>query len=271
MEYLHSIILGIVQGITEFLPISSSGHLVIAHDVLGFGFVDNVSFDVALHVGTLLALVLFFWRDIVKYIVAFFRSIAKWNVKNDIDQRMAWFIIVGSIPAGVFGFALETTIDEHLRNPWMVAGLLIGVGFIFLLAEKIFSKVKDLQQMGWLNVIIIGCAQVLALAPGVSRSGITMVAGMSQGLKREAAARFSFLLSIPVVFGAGAKKLLDVYQEHLPANEWLVLLVGVITAAIVGYAVIKFLLRYLSSHTLNIFTYYRFLAGVAIIIYLLVK
>jgi undecaprenyl-diphosphatase len=271
MDYIHSIILGIVQGLTEFLPISSSGHLLIAHDLLGWGFIDNMSFDVALHLGTLLALVFFFWRDIIKFIVAFFRSFANWDLANNLDQRLAWFILVGSIPAAIFGFLFENKIDENLRNLWLVAGLLIGVGIFFIIAEKVFLKVKDVNAMTWWNAIVIGCAQVLALMPGVSRSGITIVAGMAQGLKRDAAARFTFLLSIPVVFGAGAKKLLDMYQSHVASSEWLLLLIGAVTAAVVGFAVIKFLLRYLSTHSLNIFAYYRFIIGAAIIIYLLAR
>jgi undecaprenyl-diphosphatase len=248
MEYIQSIILGVIQGLTEFLPVSSSGHLIITHDLLGFGFVDSLSFDVALHIGTLVALVLFFWKEMIAYIVAFFRSLANWNLRNDLHQRLSWFILVGSIPAGLVGFVLESMIEEKLRDPWLVALMLIGVGVLFLVFERIFSKRKELEALGWPGAIIIGCAQALALMPGVSRSGITILAGLSQGLKREAAARFSFLLSIPVVFGAGVKKILDAYEENLSVNEWLTLLVGAIIATFVGYLVIKFLLRYLSAH-----------------------
>jgi undecaprenyl-diphosphatase len=271
MDYIHSIILGIVQGLTEFLPISSSGHLLIAHDLFHFGFIDEISFDVALHIGTLVALIIFFWKDIVTYIVAFLKSFANWNLTGDLGQRLAWYIVVGSIPAGIFGFIFEGTIDEKLRSPWIVAVLFIVVGLLFLVSERIFSQRKELQELGWGGAIIIGLAQVLALAPGVSRSGITMVAGMSRGLRRQAAARFSFLLSIPVVFGAGVKKMLDAWQEHLPSSQWLILLVGACSAAVMGYFVIKFLLRYLSTHSLNIFAYYRFIVGATIIVYLLVR
>lgn len=271
MEIIHSIILGIVQGLTEFLPVSSSGHLLIAHDLWHWEFVDNLSFDVALHLGTLLALVIYFWKDIVRYIVAFLRSLAKWNLKNDLEQRFAWYILVASIPAGLFGFAFESTIDEKLRNLWLVAILLIGVGFLFLFAEKYFTKRKEIKELSWADAIIIGLAQVLALAPGISRSGITLVAGLSRGLKREAAARFTFLLSIPVVAGAGAKKMLDAYQGNLGGSEWVNLLIGALTAGIVGYAVIKWLLNYLANHSLKVFAYYRFVIGAAVIIYLLAK
>ncbi len=270
MEFINSIILGVVQGVTEFLPISSSGHLVVAHDVLGFGFIDNLSFDVALHVGTLVALLFFFWKDIVKYIVAFGQSFANWDLKNSLDQRLSWFIFIGSIPAGFFGFTFESVIDEKLRSPWLVAVLLIAVGLLFLLFERLFPKTKELESLGLKGALVIGFAQVLALMPGVSRSGITILAGLAQGLKRQAAARFSFLLSIPVVLGAGLKKMFDVVQEQLSANEWLVLLVGAASSAVVGFYAIKYLLKYLNSHPLNIFAYYRFALGAVIIVYLLV-
>lgn len=271
MLFVYSIILGIIQGLTEFLPISSSGHLVMAHDLLNFGFVDNLSFDVALHVGTLLALILFFWRHIYKYIIAFFQSLAKWDLKNNFDQRMAWFLVVGSIPAGIAGFLLESMADTVFRNLWLVAILLALVGILFIIFEKIFQKINDLNALNWKNVIVIGLAQALALLPGVSRSGITILAGLSQKLKREEAARFSFLLSIPVVFGAGLQKLFEAVHSGLTSQDWLVLLVGLITAAVVGYLVIKFLLKYLTSHSLNIFAYYRFLLAAVVILWLVLR
>jgi len=293
MDYIYSIILGIVQGLTEFLPISSSGHLVIAHDLLNFGFVDNLSYDVALHVGTLLALILFFWRDFYKYIIAFFKSLAKWDLssttedhhafiikwsravvlglKNDFEQRMSWFLIIGSIPAGVAGFLLESRIDSVFRNLWLVAILLALVGVLFIIFERISKKTGDLGNLSWKNVIVIGLAQALALLPGVSRSGITILAGLSQKLKREEAARFSFLLAIPVVFGAGIKKIFDAAGAGLTGQDWLVLLIGLITAAVVGYLVIKFLLKYLASHSLNIFAYYRFLLAAVVILWLVLR
>jgi len=271
MDNLYSIILGIIQGLTEFWPISSSGHLVIAHDVLQFDFVDNLSFDAALHLGTLLALVVFFWRDIIRYIVAWVKSFANWNLQNDLSQRMAWFIFVGSIPAGVVGYFIDQWAETVFRNLWLVALLLIGVGLLFIVFERIFQKTKELAQMGWLTAIIIGLAQVLALVPGVSRSGITILAGLSQGLKRSVAARFSFLLSLPVVFGAGLKKMFELGSTGLEGSEWFVIIIGLLTAAVVGYMAIRFLLRYLENHSLNIFAYYRFLLGVVVIIYLLVN
>lgn len=271
MLFIYSIILGIIQGLTEFLPISSSGHLVLAHDLFNFGFIDNLSFDVALHLGTLLALVLFFWRDIYKYIIAFFQSLGKWDLKNNFGQRMAWFILVGSIPAGIAGFLMENWVETVLRNPWLVVLMLAGVAVLFIIFEKVFQKTKDLSAMGWKEVLVIGFAQILALAPGVSRSGITILAGLSQNLKREEAARFSFLLAIPVVFGAGLKKIFDLASAGLTGEDWLVLVFGFLAAGIVGFLTIKFLLKYLASHRLNVFAYYRFLLAAVVILWLVLR
>lgn len=270
-DLFSAIALGIVQGLAEFWPISSSGHLIIAHDILNFGFVDNLTFDVALHMGTLLALVAYFWRDIVKYIVAFFRSLANWNLKNDFDQRMAWYIILAAIPAGIGGFLLENWADTVFRNLWLVASLMIVVGAVFLIVEKKSSKTKDLQQATWKTALLIGLSQVVALLPGTSRSGITTITGMTQGLKRSESARFSFLLSIPVIFGAGLLKFYDATKENLTSQDWLLMLAGIIAATFFGYIAIRFLLKFFQNHPLNVFAYYRFIVGGAIIIYLLAR
>lgn len=264
-DYLYAAILGIIQGLTEFWPVSSSGHLVIAHDLFKFGFVDDLTFDVALHVGTLVALVAFFWNDIIAFIRAFFRSLVKWDIKNDFNQRMAWFILVACIPAGIGGFLLEKWADTVFRSLWLVSGFLAVVGLLFIAVERFSAKRKDLEQMGWGTAVFIGCAQVLALLPGVSRSGITTVAGLSQGMKRSAAARFSFLLSAPVIFGAGVKKMGEAYKHGLSGHEWLVMFTGAATAAVVGYFAIRVLLRFFEHHSLNVFAYYRLLLAAAVI------
>ncbi|MFA6098654.1 MAG: undecaprenyl-diphosphatase UppP [Patescibacteria group bacterium] len=271
MDYLYSIILGIVQGLTEFWPISSSGHLIIAHELLNFNFVDNLSFDVALHLGTLAALLVFFSKDLARYIVSFFRSFANWNLANDFNQRMAWYIVVGSIPAGVAGFFLESKADTVFRNLWLVAVLFVAVGLLFFVFEKYSKKIKNLEELSWRGAIIIGLMQVLSLLPGVSRSGITILGGLSQGLKREQAARFSFLLSVPVIFGAGLKKMYDGLQAGFTGGEWLIILVGFLTSAGVGYLAIRVLLSFLQRRPLNAFAYYRIILGLAVIIFLIFK
>lgn len=271
MENIYAAILGIVQGLTEFWPISSSGHLVIAHDILDFNFVDDLSFDVALHLGTLVSLVVFFWKDITRFIVAFFRSFANWNFSGDVNQRLAWFVAVGTVPAAVVGFFVADLAETVFRNLWLVSGLLIAGGALFFIAERVFQKEKELTELRWSGVIIVACAQVLALVPGVSRSGITIVAGMFHGLKRHVAARFSFLLSIPVVFGAGLKKMYDVATAGLSGNEWMAVLVGFVSAAIIGYIAIGVLLKFLERRPLNIFGYYRLVLGVLIMIFLIAQ
>ncbi|XOU94649.1 MAG: undecaprenyl-diphosphatase UppP [Candidatus Kerfeldbacteria bacterium] len=271
MDYLYSTILGLIQGLTEVFPVSSSGHLVIAHDLLNFDFVSDLSFDVALHLGTLLALVVYFYKDINKYIVSFFGSFANWDLKNNFDQRMAWYILVSTIPAGIAGFFMADIAEELLRNLWLVASMLIIFGIFFIVFEKIFKKDKELDQLKWFGAIHIGVAQAIALIPGVSRSGITIITGLAQGLKREAAARFSFLLSIPIVFGAGMKKMYDVSQTGLENDQWIILGVGFVVSAVVGYLAIRFLLKFLQKNPLNIFAYYRFVLAGVIIIYLLVR
>lgn len=271
MDHLYSIILGIIQGLTEFWPVSSSGHLVIAHDFLNFDFASDLGFDVALHLGTLLALLLFFYKDIYRYIVAFFKSFANWDLKNNLDQRIAWFILVGTIPAAVIGFFIANIADTAFRNLWLVVSMLIVFGILFILFEKLFPKIYELHKLTWFGAILIGVAQAIALVPGVSRSGITIITGLSQGLKREVAASFSFLLSIPVVLGAGLKKLYDLNSVGLESSEWGVMLVGFFMAAIVGYIAIKFLLKFLQNNSLNVFAYYRFFLAGVIIVYIFVK
>lgn len=271
MDTLYAIVLGIVQGLTEFWPVSSSGHLVIAHEVFDFNFVDDLGFDVALHLGTLVALLVFFWRDVITYIVAFIKSFANWNLKNDTSQRLAWYIAVGTIPAAVVGFFIADIAETMFRNVVLVACLLIGVGALFIIFERVFRSQGNLEKLSWSSAMIIAFAQVLALVPGVSRSGSTILAGLSQGLSRASAARFSFLLSIPIVLGAGLKKIFDVYQIGLSGSEWLTMFIGFLAASIIGYIAIKVLLKYLERHPLNIFAYYRFGLGVVILIYWFVQ
>lgn len=271
MDILKSLILGVIQGITEFLPISSTGHLVILHDLLKFNVIDDLSFDVALHLGTLLSLLIFFSKDLGKYIIAFFRSFRKWDWHNNPDQRLAWLIILGSVPAGIIGWLLEDIIDQYLRSSWVVAAMLIVVGLLFLVVEKYSKKIKDLSQLRGVNALLMGFAQAIALVPGVSRSGITIVAGLSQSFKREDAARFSFLLAIPVILGAGIKKMLELSNTNLSTYELIILLVGFLSALISGYLSVKYLLRYLKKHSLNIFAFYRLFLGVVIIVLLALK
>lgn len=259
MDYLLSIVAGIIQGLTEFLPISSSGHLILFHDIFGFHFPDELLFDVMLHLGTLLAVVIFFYHDIQKIIRGFLSSLVNWNLKNNYNQRIAWLVFIGTLPAALVGYLFEDFITNTLRSPLVVAISLIVIGLLFFIAEKSFKHQKDLQMAtGW-DSLVIGLAQILALIPGVSRSGITIIAGMGRKLKRDEAARFSFLISAPIIFGAAIKQLLEI--KSFAGVNFLVLLIGVLSSAITGYLVIRYLIKYLSNHSLNIFAWYRLIIG----------
>lgn len=267
MDYIFSIIFGFVQGLTEFIPVSSSGHLVILHKLVNFEFADSLSFDVVLHAGTLLALIIYFYKDIIRYLKAFFNSFKNFDFKNYPDQKIAWFIIAATIPAVIFGYLLEDQIESAFRSPLLVALMLIFVGLLFIIFEKVFQKIKNLDEISFGSSVVIGFFQVLALIPGVSRSGITILGGLSQKIKREEAARFAFLLAIPVTLGAVIKRSGLIFSYEINSGEWLVLLLGFLTAFISGYLVIKFLLNYLKNHSLNAFAYYRFILAVFIIVY----
>ncbi|PJE58259.1 MAG: undecaprenyl-diphosphatase UppP [Candidatus Portnoybacteria bacterium CG10_big_fil_rev_8_21_14_0_10_36_7] len=259
MNYWLAIIAGVIQGLTEFLPISSSGHLILFHDVFGFNFPNELLFDVTLHLGTLLAVVIFFYRDLEKIIRGFFSSLVNWNLKNNYNQRLAWLVFIGTVPAAWAGYFFEDFITNTLRSPLIVAIALIAVGLLFFVFEKYSQRQKDLQIATPFDALIVGLAQILALIPGVSRSGITIIAGMGRRLKREEAAKFSFLISAPIIFGAAVKQLLGI--NSFSESDFIVLALGVLSSAITGYLVIKYLIKYLSNHSLNIFAWYRLIIG----------
>lgn len=267
MEIIYSIFAGIIQGLTEFLPISSSGHLVIWHELWTIDLPGELLFDVVLHLGTLLALIFFFAKDLSKYIIAFFQSFGQWRFKEDINQRLAWLLLVGTVPAVIIGYFLEDIITSSLRQPYWVAISLVVIAIFFIIVEKIATQKKDMHKVSVRNSLTIGLAQAIALIPGVSRSGITISAGLLSGLNRAVAARFSFLLSIPIVFGAGLKKLLDLTSLSLAGFDWLVLVLGFLASTLTGYFCIKYFLKYLQKNTLIPFAIYRFILAAAIIGY----
>jgi len=245
-----AIILGIIQGLTEFFPVSSTAHLIVVPWFFGWkGDVNTLTFDIALHAGTLIALLFSFWRD---WLELFTRK-----------QKLLALIIVASIPAGVAGFYLNDLAENTLRRPFLISLMLVAVGLIMLYAEK-SEKYKTLEKTNFIDAVIIGLAQAVAIIPGVSRSGITISAGLFKGLKREASARFSFLISTPIIGGATLlhlKKFLthqEFYDIHLFAA-------GFVSSAITGFLAIIFLLNFLKKHPLNIFVYYRFILSVVII------
>ena len=256
MEIFHAIVLGIVQGLTEFLPISSSGHLVLVPWL--FKWKDlGLTFDVALHVGTLFALIVYFWKDWI-------------NIFKKWKEPLLWLLVTGCLPAAVFGYKFDKYFETVFRSPILIASFLIGMGLVLLSAELFGTKIRELKAINLKDALGIGFAQVLALMPGVSRSGITITAGLFAGLTRETAARFSFLLATPIVFGAGVLKLKHVAKYGIPQAEILPFILGTAFAAFSGYLAIKYLLRFLQKHTLYVFVWYRLIFGlIVILVYLL--
>jgi undecaprenyl-diphosphatase len=265
MTLIQALVLGTVQGLTEFLPISSSAHLILVPWLLGWKD-QGLTFDVMLHAGTLVALLSFFWQDWVGMIAATFRS---GNPAGKRHEGGAWFLfmlICATIPAAVAGFLAQKTIETQLRSPLVLATTLIGLALLLWLAERLASLKKSLNQVSILDALSIGLAQALALIPGTSRSGITITTGLFRGLTREAAARFSFLLSAPIIAGAALKKLLDLRHTGIETTERLPLFFGFVASMVVGYYTIKYLLRFLQTNTLYIFVCYRIILGVVILL-----
>ncbi|RJR31739.1 undecaprenyl-diphosphatase UppP [Candidatus Parcubacteria bacterium] len=267
-NYILAVFAGIIQGITEFAPISSSGHLVLFHRYFNFTAVDEVFFDVALHLATFLALMLFFWPAVFTLIKSFVASLSDWDLKNQTSQRTAWYLLIATLPAALAGYFFENDIEIFLRNSTVVAFALIAVGVLLYLADKYSKQIKTLNTVNFSDSVIIGISQALALIPGVSRSGITIVAGLSCRLQRKVAARFSFLLSIPIVFGAGIKKVFDLNFQAINPEQWSLVFLAFAAATITGFLTIKYFLRFLENHSLKFFAFYRIILGIIILIIL---
>jgi undecaprenyl-diphosphatase len=261
---IQAIVLGIVQGLTEFLPISSSAHLIVLPPLLGWqnAFINSAIFDVMLHAGTLVALLIYFWRDVVRLIVAWLASIRDRSLADDHDRRLAWLLLISVIPAAIVGAVFESFFDTAFRANLLLVPLLLVIGAVVLLvAERAAKHIREIWELRWLEALLIGLAQALALFPGISRSGITISAGLFLGLKREAAARFAFLMGIPVIAGAAAWKLRLVSLESLSSHDIQALLAGIIAAAVSGLIAIAFLLRYLQRNNTDVFVVYRVAAA----------
>lgn len=251
IDYYYAIILGIVQGITEFIPVSSSGHLILLHELFQFATDDALYFDAALNTGTLVSLLIYFHKDIWQYITRQRGLVAK--------------MLAACVPAGVIGLLFDDVIDNVLRASWIVVVMLIVVSILFLLVEHYARPTVEINDISWKQAIYMGCAQAVALLfPGTSRSGITLVAGMASGVKRADAARFSFVMVIPLYLAITAKLGLDLYTENISRHELMVMGVGTIAAAVVGLLVIHFLLNYFRRSTLRPFAYYRLALAVVV-------
>ena len=270
MNYLDAIVMGLIQGLTEFLPVSSSAHLLILGHFLPFAQDPGAAFTAITQIGTEAAVVIYFWRDIVRIIRNFFLALFGRIPRNDPDARMGWLIIVGSIPIVVLGLIFKHQIETIARNLWVVATTLIVFGIILGIADALGRKTRNLQDLTVGKGIIFGLAQALALIPGVSRSGGTISAGLFMGFSRAAAARYSFLLAIPAVLGSGFFELYSSIKDHsLTTTVGLgQTAVATVVAFVVGFGVIAFLMRWLSTKSFMPFVIYRILLGLVLIILL---
>jgi undecaprenyl-diphosphatase len=254
---LQAIVLGLFQGLGEFLPISSSAHLVLVPWL--FHWEDpGLTFDIALHVGTLIAVIAYFWKDWLRLVTQGFTA------PKTTDGRLFWYLVIATVPGAIVGYALEKKAETIFRTPLLIAVALIVMGAILYWAERKSAKKDDLSNITLRKSFLIGLSQALAIIPGVSRSGVTMTTGLFSGLNREAAARFSFLLSAPIILGAAIIKVpyLVRHPDVIDAN----FLIGMVVAFIAGIASISFLLRYVQTNTFLPFVWYRFALGVLVII-----
>ncbi|MET9273009.1 undecaprenyl-diphosphate phosphatase [Kribbella sp. NPDC003557] len=267
MTIFDAIILGIVEGLTEFLPVSSTGHLTIVSKMLGLPIDDPsiTGFTAVIQIGAIAAVVLYFWKDIRRIAVAWVRGLLKPEHRGEFDHRMGWYVIVGSMPIVIVGFLARDIISGPLRSLWWVAAALIGWAVVMVAAERLGSKSRPLTRITLVDALVMGIVQCLALIPGVSRSGATMSAGLFRGLDRVAATRIAFLLGIPALVGAGVYELKDALAGDVGAVP---LIVGTIVSFVVAYASVAWLLRFVAKHSIEVFAFYRVLLGLVLIILL---
>jgi undecaprenyl-diphosphatase len=283
---LQAALLGVVQGLTEFLPVSSSAHLILARAFFGFdGDKFGLSFDVACHVGTLIAVLVYFREDVARMIAAVPRALGIGRPEAgrvgragagrvvevavaDPAPHLIWLLVVGTIPAVVVGLLFGKAIEEHLRTPAVAATMLAAGAIVMMAAERVGRKTRDELSLTLTEAFWIGCVQALALVPGVSRSGATISLALFLGLRRPEAARFIFLLAIPAILGAAAHEAPKVLKAGLGGDTALLFAIGVVTSAVVGYLAVKYFIRYLANHTLDVFAWYRLALAASVVVWL---
>lgn len=268
MSWLQVVVLAVVQGLTEFLPVSSSGHLAIVSEAF-FGGDAGASFTAVVQIGTELAVLIYFAGDIGRILKAWFGGLTD-AARRTPDYWLGWWVIIGTVPIGLFGFTLQHFIRDDIRNLWIIATALIVFSFVIAAAEYLGKQTRDIQQFTWRDSLIIGSAQALALIPGVSRSGVTISAGLFLGQKREAAARFGFLLAIPAVFGSGLYELRHVFEPGTSGMSATVpqIVLGTVIAFVIGYAAVAWFLRFLVRHSMYWFVGYRIVLGTLVLVLL---
>ncbi|MEX1255112.1 MAG: undecaprenyl-diphosphatase UppP [Dehalococcoidia bacterium] len=270
-ELFRIIVLGIVQGLTEFLPISSSGHLILVRELFGWEFSNDLTFDLALHLGTTVAVLAFFWREWLLMLGSSLSWATSGGREHGSDpvfnHGLLLLLVIGSVPAALVGFLFGDYIEEHIRSPVVVGVMLMVFGGVLFLAERLGRGRRDLASSTWRDAVWIGCAQAVSLIPGVSRSGVTISAALARDYTRYDAARFSFFLATPVIVGAGGLKMLEALNEGISRNDLGLMLVGAVVAAVTGWLVIGFLLRYVQARSYLPFVIYRLVVGVFVIVY----
>lgn len=260
------LLVSLVQSVTEFLPISSSGHLVILHRLVSVQGVDAFRLDIAVHLGTLIAVIIAFRADLWRFLRAFAVSVLRRRIEND-DARFAWWLLLATVAPGLLGAVFGERLETAMRAPTVVAVMLAVGGVVLWLADRNRPSVRTMSSVRFRDVAIVGLSQVLAFLPGVSRSGITIIAARFRNIERAAAVRLSFLLSVPIISAVAVQQTVIAERESISRMEWGYLAVGVLVAALVGYGVIRMLLRFLSHHSFGVFAAYRIAAALAIMLW----
>ncbi len=265
LTFLQAILLGLLQGLTEFLPVSSTAHMAIAPQLMGLAD-PGAAFSAVVQLGPIIAIIVYFRADLARYWHGVWRSKSPRRVApDDVDARVGWFVLLGTIPLAIFGVLLEKKIDTDFRSLKVIAIGLIVLALVLAVAESIGRRNRTLEQMTWRQSQVVGWAQVLALVPGTSRSGVTITAGLLQGLDRESAARFSFLLSIPAITLAGVYKLFKVLRQTHLGSEAGPYLLAALVAGLFAYVVVRWFLGYMKEHNTGVFIVYRIALGLGLL------
>lgn len=271
MNYLHAFILGIIQGLTEFIPVSSTAHLLIGQHFMGLDPTNEAlfSFSVLIQLGTVVSLVIFFWKDLLTILLDTLKNLGGLRNFNTLPQnaKTGWYIVIATIPALLVGYLLKDAVESLFKTPLLQAAIrLFSAAILLTLAESLTRKNRKFESMTWLDALVVGLFQIISVFPGASRSGTTISGGMFRGLDRPSAARFAFLMSVPVMLAAGGYEMLDVLQMPNLTGFLPVLAIGFVTAAIVGWLAIKWLLAYLNKNSLYVFAAYCAVAGVIVLV-----